>query len=120
MAQEFFMTSSETSSLADVRRCQYLDRVSLGQRHDLMLVSIEPPLIGQQFGLGGHDVSRLIIAPRHRGVSLFPISEWPVHVHVFIPELLDELGPELTKRSWGWAEIHPTEGAAALARPTSR
>lgn len=57
-------------------------------RDDYMLVEIEPALIGQPFGLGDRDISRLILSTRHQGYTLFPITEWPSHVYV--TRILDE------------------------------
>ena len=47
-----------------------------------MLVEIEPPLIGQNYGLGSQDITNLILSARHEGFSLFPVHEWPCHVYV--------------------------------------
>jgi hypothetical protein len=47
-----------------------------------MLVEVEPMLIGQPFGLGDRDISRLILSTRHRGYTLYPVTEWPAHVYV--------------------------------------
>ena len=47
-----------------------------------MLVDIEPPMLGQRFGLGASDITSLILSSRHRGQTLYPISEWPSYVYV--------------------------------------
>lgn len=47
-----------------------------------MLVRVEPPVIGQNYGLGSEDISHLILTAKYEGVSLFPIKEWPCHVYV--------------------------------------
>jgi hypothetical protein len=47
-----------------------------------MLVDIEPPLPGQRFGLGASDITSLVLSSRHRGQTLYPISEWPSYVYV--------------------------------------
>jgi hypothetical protein len=57
-------------------------------RDDYMLIEIEPVLIGQPFGLGDRDISRLILSTRVQGHSLFPITEWPSSVYV--ARILDE------------------------------
>jgi len=51
-------------------------------RGDNMLIDIEPALSGQRFGLGATDITQLIISARHRGQTLYPISEWPFFVYV--------------------------------------
>jgi hypothetical protein len=47
-----------------------------------MLVGIDPPLIGQPFGLGANDITALILSTRHEGFSLFSLEEWPINVYV--------------------------------------
>lgn len=59
-----------------------------GVRDDHMLIKIEPPLIGQSFGLGSKDISNLLISARFAGTSLFPVAKWPCHVYV--SRILDE------------------------------
>jgi len=46
-----------------------------------MLVEVDPPFIGQKFGLGGKDLETIVLAPRLEGYSLFPVSKWPCPVH---------------------------------------
>jgi len=47
-----------------------------------MLCEIDPPIVGQPYGLGGQDIHRVVIASRHSGHSIFAISDWPAYVHV--------------------------------------
>jgi len=47
-----------------------------------MLIEIEPPLEGQNLGLGGIDITRLIVSSRLSGQTLYPVSEWPLSVYV--------------------------------------
>jgi len=110
--EEFFMTSSEIEFLRPVRRAKVIERRKYGSGKDWLLVEIDPSLIGQRFGLGGKDVTRLLITPRHKGDSLFPISSWPVYVHVALPPELSEPGEDAQPDSFGWAEIHPSRDKA--------
>lgn len=83
-----------------------------------MLIEIEPPLIGQGFGLGGADITRLIISTRHQGETLFPITAWPTSVYV--ARILDE--NVIKVRAFGreqveliaWAMIFGTREEAAV------
>src|SRR5580693_5148006 len=88
---DFYMSSTENYDLEEPRRCWRLHRVTTPSRDDLLLVSIDPPIIGQQFGLGDQDVYLVLVATRHKGESLFPISRWPVYVHVARPLVDDPL-----------------------------
>ncbi len=46
---------------------------------------VDPPIIGQPFGLGGEDISDIIVSPRYEGDSLFPIQRYPVAIHIYRP-----------------------------------
>jgi len=86
---DFFLTTAgELEGLAAPRACRVLGRLKDQIRDDHMLIEIEPPLIGQDYGLGSRDILNLLISARHERVSLFPITEWPGHVHV--SRILDE------------------------------
>jgi hypothetical protein len=84
-------------------------------RDDYLLARIDPPVMGQPFGLGGRDIDQVILATRHAGASLFPIEQVPVYVHVARP-LVPIEGRDLVHddemESIAWAEIYDTEGAA--------
>ncbi|MCC7047273.1 MAG: hypothetical protein IT562_11225 [Alphaproteobacteria bacterium] len=102
------------------RACWRIRRLSTKSRDDLLLVRIEPPLVGQKYGLGGEDIHEVIVATRHQGASLFPISEWPLYVHVArlkvaVPENRDRLEPDEFD-SIAWAELYPTREDARLKR----
>lgn len=110
---DFFLASSEGYRLKEPRSCKCLKRLRSDNRDDLLLVKVEPPLIGQHYGLGNQDINVLLIATRHKGESLFPIKEWPVFVHV-ARLLIDH--PEERERIRddefeliAWAELYPTE-----------
>src|SRR5690606_8564527 len=112
MYPELYLVT-EGEDAGEPRRCKVLRRCRSRHRDDLMLINIEPPIIGQQYGLGDQDVHRLLIAPRFEGVSLFPVTEWPVHVYVC--RLLVSGEPELVKDSemelirWGILHVNEEE-----------
>jgi hypothetical protein len=117
MASDFYLTSSEGYDYLarPPRRCRAIKRLRGDARDDYLLIRIDPPLNGQIFGLGEHDIDQVIVATRHRGASLFPITQWPVFVHVarlLVPYegqdvvRSDELDPI------AWAELYATEEAA--------
>jgi hypothetical protein len=115
---DFFLASSEGYRLTEPRSCKRIKRVRSDNRDDLLLVKVEPPLIGQLYGLGGRDIDTLLIASRHKGHSLFPIRKWPVFVHV--ARLLIE-NPEQREQihddefeSIAWAELYRTKEDARV------
>lgn len=81
----YLTTAGEYSLLSRPRACRVLRRLRDDRRDDYMLVEITPALIGQSFGLGAQDVTKLILSTRHQGHTLFPIDEWPVYVYVARP-----------------------------------
>lgn len=86
---DFFLSAAgENEGLASPRACWKKARLKDPVRDDHMLVEIEPPLIGQGYGLGGQDITNLILSARHEGFSLFPVKEWPCHV--YIARILDD------------------------------
>lgn len=80
---DFYLTTAgEYEPLAAPRACRQRARLHDELRDDYMLVDIEPPLPGQRLGLGGYDVTSLVLSSRHRGQTLYPVSEWPTYVYV--------------------------------------
>lgn len=74
--------AGESEGLASPRACWEKARLKDHVRDDHMLVEVEPPIIGQKYGLGGKDITHLILSARHEGFSLFQVKEWPCHVYV--------------------------------------
>ena len=78
----FLCAAGEHQELTSPRACWIIGRLKDNVRDDHMLVEIDPPLIGQRYGLGENDIRTLILSARHQGYTLFPIMEWPSHVYV--------------------------------------
>ena len=68
-----------------------------------MLVEIDPPVIGQHYGLGSKDITNLILSSRHEGFTLFPVKEWPCHVYV--ARILDDAIPKTTSFTRDQVEV---------------
>jgi hypothetical protein len=76
-----------------------------------MVIRVDPPVIGQKYGLGAEDITELLIAPRLEGYTLYPVSPWPCYVYVF--RILDEAiitSRVITRPDQGemiaWAELY--------------
>jgi hypothetical protein len=90
---------------------------------DYLLARLEPPIIGQPYGLGDQDIAEVILATRYAGSSLHPISEWPVVV--FVPRVLNDRIQDLgraTREDYEpimIANIYPTleDAIAASGKP---
>ncbi len=110
---DFYLSSSEGYDLLEPRKCWVVGQLKTTERDDLALLRIQPPITGKKYGLA-QDIERIVVAPRHAGVSLFPVSAWPVYVHVArLPtDNLDKaLRPDDLKVI-AWAELHQTEADA--------
>ena len=80
----FWMTSAgeDRGDLARPRACRVRGHLRHWAHRECLLVHVDPPVIGQPFGLGGQDIDELVLSPRHRGAVLEPPSEWPLYVFV--------------------------------------
>jgi hypothetical protein len=83
ISADFYLRLNEGAG--EPRACWRRQRLRDVGRDDWMLIAIEPPVIGQSFGLGSEDIYLLLVATRHRGQTLFPVSVWPAHVYVARP-----------------------------------
>ena len=116
---DFYLVSSEGYGLEQVRKCYRLKRLGGRRTDDYLLVRIDAPLPGQRYGLGSAMIHQVVLATRHEGESLFPVSEWPLYVHVARP--LHEVRRQRKLAASdleliGWAEIYPTEEVARERR----
>ena len=117
---DFFLTSSEGYDLEQPRSCIRVKRLGGRVVDDYLLVRIDPPVIEQKYGLGGDDVHELVLATRHEGQSLFPVSEWPLYVHVARPlrdlsrDDIQSIGNQDIEII-GWGEIYEDEEDAKRA-----
>ena len=87
-ADFFISAAGENRELADPRACVIKARLRDQIRDDHMLIEVEPPVIGQPYGLGDRNILCLVLSPFYVGSRFFPVSEWPCHV--YIARLLDE------------------------------
>jgi len=117
-APDFYLASTEGYDMDVPRRGWRVKRMSTPERDDLLLARIDPPLPGQEYGLGANYIDLVLLATRHKGTSLFPITEWPAFVHVARPLVNDVesrnslLDSEL--QNIAWAELYRTEEDARL------
>jgi hypothetical protein len=90
MTQEsdFVLCMGGRDDLSRPRFCYRRKQLRENLRDDCLLIDITPSIIGKTYGLGGDDITQLILATRHVGVTLFPVTEWPAHVYVY--RILDD------------------------------
>src|SRR3989338_1568386 len=107
---DFYLGSSEhTGELVKARKCFVREKVFLDKVNEYLLIEIDPPIIGQNYGLGQDDIRDIIIAPHFEGSTLFPINEWPMLVYIFYAKKGRIIASETVKASdlvmLGWGEL---------------
>lgn len=113
---DFYLTSSEGYGLDEIRDCYKERRLMNGHPDGYMLCEIDPPIVGQPYGLGGHELHGIVIASRHSGYSIFSIDDWPAYVHVALLARSDSdttfVIADSDIESIGWAELYESSAAA--------
>ncbi|HEX5054994.1 MAG TPA: hypothetical protein VFX02_00705, partial [Gammaproteobacteria bacterium] len=113
---DFYLTSSEGYGLEEIRACYKGRRLMDGHPDGYMICEIDPPIAGQSYGLGEQNISKVIIASRHSGYSLFVIREWPAYVHVArLVVGIPDNNFFIAKNdivSIGWGELYESSAAA--------
>ena len=78
---DFFMILGESPGVIQQLKCYRIKRFHATRRDDYLLIRVSPPVDGQRYNVP-HLINELVIAARHKGVSLFPVGKWPVEVYV--------------------------------------
>ena len=78
---EFLLASTELRTPYEPRLCRLVARLRSEIRDDLALVDVIPPLPREVYG-SEDEISQLVLATRHQGASMFPVSEWPLAVYI--------------------------------------
>lgn len=77
----YYLSSLESIRFEKVRECRLVKKLTFDTGKNCALVKLDPPVLGQPWGVPG-DLDFFIIATRHKGAELFPISEFPCFVHI--------------------------------------
>jgi hypothetical protein len=84
--QTFFLRSTELRNYRDWHKCVVIDVVQPAVHPQKIMVTVDPPIPGHLYSLS-EDIRRLVLAPRHEGLTLTPqVSEWPAHVYMCLPK----------------------------------
>jgi hypothetical protein len=108
---DFYLSSTDTYGLETPRRVRGIKRIAIGHRDDALLAEIDPPIAAWTSKESNTRI--VILATRHTGSSLFPVSKLPLSVHVAKPlvenvESREHL--ELTEvETIAWADLYETE-----------
>ena len=107
---DFYLVSSDGYGFDEPRSCWRIKRVIGGERDDLLLTRVDPPA---PIWFGRAHVTLVLLATKHVGFSLFPITKWPTLVYVARPLVPDpESRDRFLKNVYNliaWAELYRTE-----------
>jgi hypothetical protein len=78
---DFYLVSTELREPYTPRACRIVKRIRSDLRDDLALVEIMPTIPRETYDTE-EDLSKLVLASRHEGTSLFHVTEWPVAVYI--------------------------------------
>jgi hypothetical protein len=109
---DFYLSSSENYDLNKIRNCYVVKRLAGDHRDDFLLVQVDPiiELNGSEYKIPFNKIEKVILATRHKGYTLFPITEWPAYVFVMAalvdrPEELSFIHDNQMKMI-AWAELY--------------
>lgn len=79
----YYLSSMESREvLADTRIVQVFRDVRFSSGKPAVLAFVDPPIIGQRFGMGGQDIDTVLLTHAHKGDPVNPSGPFPVFVHV--------------------------------------
>ncbi len=119
MSTTYYLSSLDSTRFGPVRRVEVIRSLVFDTGKAALFATIDPPVIGQDFGRGGDDITRVVFAARHEGESVDPVSSFPCFVHIAISnEDYDLQSPiradDLT--NIGWGELYRTADDAEQHR----
>jgi hypothetical protein len=79
---DFYLTSSENYNPQKFNACYKERRFLDAGQDDHMLCEIDPPIVGQSYGLPNQLIHRVVLTSRQADDSVFSINEQPNYVHV--------------------------------------
>jgi hypothetical protein len=119
---DFYLTSSEhEGDLRRVRRCWSLRRVNGPLHQQYLWIRVDPPIIGHVVGHAS-DVTEVLLSPHYEGDHLFPPSDFPIRVYIYVPHHEDVVRSERVESKdvdlAAWGEVYRSEAEAAAVAET--
>jgi hypothetical protein len=81
-------------------RCWRLQRFSVADQTDYLLVLVDESLDRKKYGLADSETHLLILAPRYQGDSLFGARDCPLYVNVLFPVISESSVEEVLSGGW--------------------
>jgi hypothetical protein len=108
-----YLSSYEYSDFDKPRKIINFIKYRIDQRN-VLIVEVEEPLFGQNYGLGGKDITRFYLVNRVDEDAFESFKRFPIDVHVLIDKNFKESISSLSDlESIGWACLYDKENDAA-------
>ncbi len=103
-----FLSSYEYDEFKKPRKIVSSNKIEFEGRV-VFKVIVDAPIFGQDYGLGGADISELHLVGRFE--ELKELNSFPFEVHVFIPKSnkFDNINSFVQLQNIGWASVYDNE-----------
>lgn len=117
--QVFLASREHRGDWSQLRRALLRGKINDTEGRSYLWVQVDPPVIGQPYGLGQEDISDLLLRTHFEGDSLFPISKFPTPVFIY-RSVDNSMSTEKTLSAEtlelaAWGEIYETREQAEEA-----
>lgn len=105
-----YLSSSEDITFEIPRKILRFRKEIFDGRNTL-IVEIDNPVIGQQYGLGGKDISTLYLVNRFDEQAFDKLNSFPIYVYVSIPKSPSIIDPTSLHdlQNIAWASLYNNE-----------
>lgn len=79
MPADFYLAPYDPEQTFKPKDCLIEHRLAAHNRDDFLLVKVNPPF---EYENGTVLVDEVVLGVRFQGDTLFPINNWPMHVHI--------------------------------------
>lgn len=108
-----FLTSTEQTDFAIVRKIIDYQKIVIDNRN-VLIITVNEPLIGQGYGLKDYDPDVFYLINRHDENAFDKLNEFPISVHVLIIKSNTKLAPTSLDdlQHIAWADLYDNEMVA--------
>jgi len=109
--ETYYLSSLDGHRFKPVRECQFGRLLSFDSGKVAVEARLSPAVIGQDFNRAS-DIETVVLTPRHEGVSIDPVSDFPCFVFIAVPRgAHDVLQTPIRSDDLeiiGWGELYRT------------
>lgn len=113
--ETLYLSSLDSARFEPVRECRIERLLTFDTGKVAAVARLSPGVIGQDFNHAS-DIDTVVLSPRHEGVSVDPVSEFPCFVFITIPregyEALQSPVRSDDLEIIGWGELYRTQDDA--------